>query len=55
MRPAPRTLARRTLLGSALALPAIGSARAQAWPARPVTMIVPWPAGAGTTAWYPVA
>jgi tripartite-type tricarboxylate transporter receptor subunit TctC len=48
MRPDPTKLARRTLLGTALALPAIGSARAQAWPARAVTMIVPWPAGGST-------
>jgi len=48
MRPASHKLARRTLLGSVLALPAIGSARAQAWPARPVTLIVPWPAGGST-------
>ena len=48
MRPDPTKLARRTLLGTALALPAIGSARAQAWPARAVTLIVPWPAGGST-------
>ena len=48
MRPGSNTLARRTLLGTALALPAIGAARAQAWPARPVTLIVPWPAGGST-------
>ena len=48
MRPASTPLARRTVLGAALALPAIGSARAQAWPARPVTLIVPWPAGGST-------
>jgi tripartite-type tricarboxylate transporter receptor subunit TctC len=48
MRPDPTKLARRTLLGTALALPAIGSARAQVWPARAVTMIVPWPAGGST-------
>lgn len=48
MRSASTPLARRTLLGAALALPAIGSARAQAWPARPVTLIVPWPAGGST-------
>jgi tripartite-type tricarboxylate transporter receptor subunit TctC len=39
---------RRHILGAAglLAVPAV--ARAQAWPARPVTLIVPWAAGGGT-------
>ena len=42
-----------TVLASGLALaayvgPAVGTARAQSFPARPVTLIVPWPAG-GTT------
>ena len=45
---------RRKLLataGAALALPFIGSARAQgAWPSRPVTFVVPFPAGGGTDA-----
>ncbi|MEP7303147.1 MAG: tripartite tricarboxylate transporter substrate-binding protein [Caldimonas sp.] len=46
---------RRTLLagaGAVLALPFVaGTARAQgAWPARPVTFIVPFPAGGGTDA-----
>lgn len=43
---------RRTLLGSAVAaggLPAaplvLRHARAQTWPSRPITLIVPWPAG----------
>ncbi|MDO9711051.1 Bug family tripartite tricarboxylate transporter substrate binding protein [Paracraurococcus lichenis] len=42
---------RRHLLGSAGAaglLAAPGLARAQAWPARPVTLVVPWAAGGGT-------
>ena len=45
---------RRKLLaaaGAALALPFVGSARAQAaWPSRPVTIVVPFPAGGGTDA-----
>lgn len=44
-------LARLTRLGGAAALgalPALG--RAQAWPARPVTMIAPYPAGGGVDA-----
>ncbi len=47
---------RRSLLASALALPLahvghLGQAHAQAtWPARPVTMVVPFPAGGGTDA-----
>ncbi len=45
---------RRKLLataGAALALPFVGSARAQsAWPNRPVTFVVPFPAGGGTDA-----
>src|SRR5712671_6496754 len=37
------------LAGGAAALPAISrSARAQAWPTRPVTLIVPWAAGGST-------
>ena len=45
---------RRKLLaaaGAALALPFVGSARAQgAWPNRPVSFVVPFPAGGGTDA-----
>ena len=45
---------RRKLLAAAsaaLALPFVGSARAQgAWPSRPVTFVVPFPAGGGTDA-----
>ena len=46
---------RRKLLaaaGAALALPFVGSARAQSggWPSRPVTFVVPFPAGGGTDA-----
>lgn len=39
---------RRHLLGAAGLLAAPGLARAQAWPTRPVTLIVPWAAGGGT-------
>lgn len=49
--PTSAPLRRRTLLaaaaGSALALPWL-SARAQAFPNRPLTLIVPWPAGGST-------
>lgn len=39
-------LHRRSLLAATLALPALRTAQAQApWPARPVTMVNPWPAG----------
>lgn len=45
-------LRRRTLLGAAtaaLALPAIAAAQStSSWPARPITLIVPWPAGGQT-------
>jgi tripartite-type tricarboxylate transporter receptor subunit TctC len=40
---------RRTLLGLALTTLA-GTAMAQTWPDRPITMIVPWGAGGGTDA-----
>ncbi|PWC28521.1 tripartite tricarboxylate transporter substrate binding protein [Teichococcus aestuarii] len=44
-------ISRRGLAGlaGALALPALlpGRARAQSWPSRPVTMVVPWAAGGG--------
>jgi tripartite-type tricarboxylate transporter receptor subunit TctC len=39
---------RRTALGAALALAASTAAHAQAWPNRPVTMIVPYAPGGGT-------
>jgi tripartite-type tricarboxylate transporter receptor subunit TctC len=40
------TLHRRSLLAATLAVPALRTANAQApWPARPVTMVNPWPAG----------
>ena len=42
-------LRRRTLLGVALATAAVGVS-AQAWPDRPITLIVPWGAGGGTDA-----
>jgi tripartite-type tricarboxylate transporter receptor subunit TctC len=45
----PVTLARRALLGLALVAVA-GSAVAQGFPDRPITMIVPWGAGGGTDA-----
>ncbi len=39
-------LHRRSLLAATLAVPALSGASAQAsWPARPVTMVNPWPAG----------
>ncbi|BDG70081.1 Bug family tripartite tricarboxylate transporter substrate binding protein [Roseomonas fluvialis] len=40
------TLHRRALLAATLAVPALRTANAQTpWPARPVTMVNPWPAG----------
>lgn len=43
-------IARRTVLGAALALCAAASATAQAWPTKPVRIIVPYaPGGAGDT------
>ena len=39
------TISRRILLASALALPALGQARAQAFPARPLRLVVPFPPG----------
>jgi len=46
-----RSLARRHLLAATVlaALP-LGGAFAQAWPAKPVTIVVPFPAGGGTDA-----
>jgi tripartite-type tricarboxylate transporter receptor subunit TctC len=49
--PRRRRLLGAAAAGSALAAPfAVPLARAQAWPARPVTFIVPFPAGGGTDA-----
>jgi tripartite-type tricarboxylate transporter receptor subunit TctC len=46
---ASRPLTRRALVGTALAAAPAGEAHAQAaWPARGVTLIVPWPAGGST-------
>src|SRR6478735_3858976 len=50
-----RTYTRRDLLvaggaAGAVAALGVGSARAQAWPNRPVTVVVPWGAGGGTDA-----
>ena len=42
------TLTRRTLLGAALLAGATGSFAQAAFPTRPVTLIVPWPAGGST-------
>src|SRR3712207_1888077 len=41
---------RRTLASAlaALALPLAGAAQAQGYPVKPVTLIVPWPAGGST-------
>ncbi len=48
--PTPARLPRRRLLAaSAMALLApIGGARAQAFPSKPITLVVPWPAGGST-------
>lgn len=46
-------LNRRTILAVLSALPAVfaaSGAQAQAWPSRPITIIVPWGAGGGTDA-----
>jgi len=45
----PSALRRRTVLaaGAALSLP-FGAARAQTYPNKPITLIVPWPAGGST-------
>ena len=42
------TLKRRTLLGAALLASATGSFAQAAFPTRPITLIVPWPAGGST-------
>jgi tripartite-type tricarboxylate transporter receptor subunit TctC len=50
-RPTPPSARRRALLlGSAAAglLAPLGAARAQAFPSKPITLIVPWPAGGST-------
>lgn len=41
------TITRRSALGALAALP-LGSARADAWPARPITIVVPYAAGSAT-------
>ncbi len=50
----PAACRRRIALGAAalaiVALSPFGSAQAQSWPAKPVTVIVPFPAGGGTDA-----
>jgi len=45
-----RSLNRRTVLGccAGTLLAPLGAARAQAYPSRPIAMIVPWPAGGST-------
>jgi tripartite-type tricarboxylate transporter receptor subunit TctC len=43
-----RTLRRRSVLLGAAALAAPFAARAQAFPGKPITLIVPWPAGGST-------
>ena len=47
---AKTTFSRRTLhaLGVAALLPIAGRAAAEAWPARPIRIVVPWPAGGPT-------
>jgi tripartite-type tricarboxylate transporter receptor subunit TctC len=49
----PRTSVRRTLIAAAMALPMLGAlipatGFAQAFPNKPITLIVPWPAGGST-------
>jgi tripartite-type tricarboxylate transporter receptor subunit TctC len=44
-----RQVRRRSLLAAGLALPALGPARAQAWPTRPITLVSPWAAGGATS------
>ncbi|MDO5289824.1 MAG: tripartite tricarboxylate transporter substrate binding protein [Pseudomonadota bacterium] len=41
-------LSRRTVLTAAAALCAAGHVRAQAWPAKPMKLVVPWPPGGPT-------
>ncbi len=50
---APHTSLRRTLIAAAMALPMLGAlipatSFAQAFPNKPITLIVPWPAGGST-------
>lgn len=47
----PSTCSRRSLIGAAaslVALPAFALAQAASYPARPITLVVPWPAGGQT-------
>jgi tripartite-type tricarboxylate transporter receptor subunit TctC len=49
--PRPPPVHRRTVLGacaSLLACPALALAQPASWPSRPITLIVPWPAGGQT-------
>ena len=43
-------LGRRVLIASALAAASLGNALAESWPAKPVNIVVPFPAGGGTDA-----
>ncbi len=43
-------LGRRVLIASALAAASLGNALAEPWPAKPVNIVVPFPAGGGTDA-----
>jgi len=43
-------LGRRALIASALAAASLGHALAETWPAKPVNIVVPFPAGGGTDA-----
>lgn len=48
MRPTASTITRRTVLATGAALAATGPAFGQSFPAKPVTLIVPWPPGGST-------